>query len=59
MIRRARPEDTEAIADAFAASLESLSFLPRIHTPEEHITVADLEGMVEVTLALVDAARDA
>jgi len=30
-----------------------------IHTPDERITVADLEGMVEVTLALVDAARDA
>jgi len=29
-----------------------------IHTPDEHIAVADLEGMVEVTLALLDAARD-
>ena len=28
-----------------------------IHTPDEHISVADLEGMVDVTLALVDAAR--
>jgi tripeptide aminopeptidase len=28
-----------------------------IHTPNEHISVADLESMVEVTLALVDAAR--
>jgi tripeptide aminopeptidase len=28
-----------------------------IHTPSEHISVADLEAMVEVTLALVDAAR--
>ena len=28
-----------------------------IHTPNEHIAVADLEAMVEVTLALVDAAR--
>jgi len=27
-----------------------------IHTPGEHIAVADLEGMVEVTLALVEAA---
>ena len=33
--------------------------MAQIHTPDEHITVADLEGMVEVTLALVDAARDA
>ena len=27
-----------------------------IHTPAEHIAVADLEEMVEVTLALVEAA---
>ena len=30
-----------------------------IHTPDEHITVADLEGMVEVTLALLEEARAA
>jgi tripeptide aminopeptidase len=30
-----------------------------IHTSDEHIAVADLEGMVEVTLGLVAAARDA
>ena len=30
-----------------------------IHTPDEHIAVADLEGMVEVTLALVEVAREA
>ena len=29
-----------------------------IHTPDEHIAVADLDAMVEVTLALVDAACD-
>ena len=29
-----------------------------IHTPDEHIAVADLERMVDVTLALVDAARE-
>ena len=29
-----------------------------IHSPEEHIAVADLEAMVEITLALVDAARE-
>jgi tripeptide aminopeptidase len=33
--------------------------MAQIHTPEEHIAVADLEGMVEVTLGLVDAAREA
>ncbi len=31
--------------------------MTEIHTPAEHIAVADLEAMVEVTLALVDAAR--
>jgi tripeptide aminopeptidase len=30
-----------------------------IHTPDERIAVADLHEMVEVTLALVDAAGDA
>ena len=30
-----------------------------IHSPEEHIAVADLDSMVEITLALVDAAREA
>jgi tripeptide aminopeptidase len=30
-----------------------------IHTPDEYIAVADLEGMVDVTLALIDVARDA
>jgi tripeptide aminopeptidase len=29
-----------------------------IHTPDEHIAVADLERMVDVTLSLVDVARD-
>ena len=33
--------------------------MAEIHTPDEHIAVADLEGMVQVTLALVDLARDA
>jgi tripeptide aminopeptidase len=29
-----------------------------IHTPDEHIAVADLEGMVEVTVALVEVATE-
>jgi hypothetical protein len=29
-----------------------------IHTPDERIAVVDLEEMVEVTLALVDVARE-
>ena len=30
--------------------------MTHIHTPDEHIAVADLEAMVEVTLALLDEA---
>jgi di/tripeptidase len=30
-----------------------------IHTPDERIAVDDLEQMVDVTLALVDVAREA
>jgi tripeptide aminopeptidase len=41
------------------ACLNLANGMQDIHTPDERITVADLEGMVEVTLALVDAARDA
>jgi tripeptide aminopeptidase len=33
--------------------------MAQIHTADEHIAVADLEGMVEVTLGLVEAARGA
>jgi tripeptide aminopeptidase len=32
--------------------------MAEIHTPSEHIAVADLEAMVEVTLAIVAAARE-
>jgi tripeptide aminopeptidase len=32
--------------------------MANIHTPDEVISVADLEAMVEVTLALIDVARD-
>jgi len=32
--------------------------MAEIHTPDEHIAVDDLDAMVEVTLALIDAARD-
>ena len=31
--------------------------MAEIHTPDEHIAVADIERMVDVTLALVEAAR--
>jgi tripeptide aminopeptidase len=32
--------------------------MAEIHTPDEHIAVSDLERMVEVTMALVDVARE-
>ena len=32
--------------------------MAEIHTPDEHIAVTDLERMVDVTLALVDVARE-
>jgi tripeptide aminopeptidase len=40
------------------ACLNLANGMQDIHTPDERITVDDLEGMVEVTLALVDAARE-
>jgi tripeptide aminopeptidase len=51
-------------ADANVFNARGLSCLnlangmAEIHTPDEHIAVADLDAMVEVTLALVDAARE-
>jgi len=30
--------------------------MAEIHTPDEHIAVADVEAMVEVSLALLDGA---
>jgi tripeptide aminopeptidase len=41
------------------ACLNLANGMQDIHTPDERITVEDLEGMVEVTLAIVDVARDA
>jgi ribosomal protein S18 acetylase RimI-like enzyme len=37
MIRRARPEDADAVAETFIASFETLlDFLPNLHTHDEH-----------------------
>jgi tripeptide aminopeptidase len=41
------------------ACLNLANGMAAIHSPEEHIAVADLEGMVQVTLALVEEARAA
>jgi len=39
------------------ACLNLANGMAEIHTPQEHIAVADLEAMVEVTLALLEEAR--
>ena len=60
---RARPALSGGGADANVFNARGLPCLnlangmTAIHTPDEHIAVADLEGMVDVTLALVDLAR--
>ena len=36
MIRGARPSDVDAIAELYERSFGSLSFLPMLHTLEEH-----------------------
>jgi tripeptide aminopeptidase len=52
-------------ADANVFNLRGLSCvnlgngMAEIHTPDEHIAVADLEAMVDVTLALLEEARAA
>jgi tripeptide aminopeptidase len=68
-LRRAGFEPSYALsggaADANVFNARGLSCvnlsngMTEIHTPAEHIAVADLEAMVEVTLGLVDAARSA
>jgi ribosomal protein S18 acetylase RimI-like enzyme len=34
-LRRAVPEDGDAVAETFTAAFAQLTFLPRLHTPEE------------------------
>ena len=68
-LRRAGHEPTYALsgggADANIFNTRGLSCLnlangmAEIHTPQEHIAVADLEAMVDVTLALLEEARAA
>jgi tripeptide aminopeptidase len=68
-LRRAGHEPTYALsgggADANVFNMRGLACLnlangmAEIHTPQEHIAVADLEGMVDVTLALLEEARGA
>jgi tripeptide aminopeptidase len=51
--------DANVFNEQGLACLNLANGMQDIHTPDERITVEDLEGMVEVTLALVDVARDA
>ena len=56
---------TNGAADANAFNANGLrcvnlaNGMAEIHTPDEHIAVDDLERMVDVTLGIVEAARDA
>jgi tripeptide aminopeptidase len=60
-----RPIETGGGADANVfnvrgrACVNLANGMARIHSADEHIAVADLEAMVEVTLALIDRARHA
>ena len=56
--RRPGSRGRERLQRARAAVPEPRERDGEIHTPDEHITVDDLDAMVEVTLALIDAARD-
>jgi tripeptide aminopeptidase len=51
--------DANVFNERGLACLNLANGMQDIHTPDECITVDDLEGMVEVTLALIDVARDA
>ena len=51
--------DANVFNERGLACLNLANGMQDIHTADERITVDDLEGMVEVTLALVDVARDA
>jgi tripeptide aminopeptidase len=51
--------DANVFNERGLACLNLANGMQDIHTPDERITVEDLEGMVKVTLALVDVARDA
>jgi tripeptide aminopeptidase len=51
--------DANAFNERGLSCVNLANGMAEIHTPDEHIAVADLDAMVEVTLALVDAAREA
>ena len=51
--------DANVFNERGLACLNLANGMQDIHTADERIAVEDLEGMVEVTLAIVDVARDA
>jgi tripeptide aminopeptidase len=51
--------DANVFNDRGLPCLNLANGMAAIHTPDEHIAVADLDAMVDVTLGLVEAARDA
>jgi putative acetyltransferase len=54
-VRRARPDEAAAIAEVFIPSFESLSFLPMLHTHDEHREfVRDVVTQDEVWVAEED-----
>jgi GNAT superfamily N-acetyltransferase len=66
-IRAARADDAEAVADTFIPSFESLTFLPALHTHDEHrafirelvlvrneVWVAEQDGRIVGFAALTD-----
>ena len=54
--RAARPTRTSSTSAA-SQCVNLANGMTNIHTPDEHIAVADLEAMVDVTLALVGRDR--
>ncbi len=50
--------DANVFNDRGLACVNLANGMAEIHTPDEHIAVVDLERMVDVTLALVEVARE-
>jgi len=50
--------DANVFNERGLACLNLANGMAEIHTPDEHIAAKDLDAMVEVTLALLDAARE-
>ena len=57
-VRSGGGADANVFNERGLACVNLANGMAEIHTPGEHIAVADLEAMVDVTLALLDAARE-